>query len=370
MIGKQLRTVRKQRPPVGAQPGTLAIATAALPPLVHVIDYGIDVIRETRLDSLEGLVAYERQHLVTWYDVQGVGDERILQHFVESLDIHPLAMADAVNMPNRPKAEEYENFLFIITAMAKLNEIPRVELEQISIFLGKNYVLTLQRGYHDLLDPVRVRLRQGKGGIRKNGSDYLAYAILDTVIDGYYPVLEVLGEYFEDLETRVVEASTKQTLGEIYHVRREILTLRRVVWPTREAVSSLIRDESKYIKKSVRLYLRDCYDHCVEVIDVIENFRELAGDLTDVFLSGTSNRLNEVMKVLTIISTIFIPLSFIAGIYGMNFEYMPELKYKWSYPIFWIVILVTISVMLWFFYSKGWITSPFKSKDRESDGEK
>jgi magnesium transporter len=227
----------------------------------------------------------------------------------------------------------------------------------VSLVLGRRFLLTFQERLGDVLDPVRERIRQGIGPIRRAGPDYLAYAVIDAVIDGYYPILEQFGERLEALEDDVVLSPTPLLLRRIHHVKRELLDIRRAVWPQREAVSAVIRGDHELVGQEVRTYFRDVYDHCIQIMDVVETYRELAGGLMDVYLSSVSNRQNEVMKVLTVMASIFIPLTFLAGIYGMNFEHMPELHKRWAYPILLAVMAGVAGVMLLFFYRKGWLGS-------------
>jgi magnesium transporter len=336
-------------------PGTLVINDKAAQPTLRLFDYGPDYVEERELADPQEVMPYLEKDSVTWLDVQGLGDEQVLRKLGEIFHIHPLALADVVNVPQRPKVEEYPHHEFIITRMAMLQPEGGLDTEQVSLFIGKNYLLTLQERYGDCFDPVRKRIQTGKGLIRKAGPDYLGYALIDVIIDHYYPLLEEFGEHLERLEDDVVAKPGSETLHQIYKVKRELLTLRRAIWPQRDMVNSLIRDESVLISEQVRVYLRDCYDHAVQIMDVVETYRELAGGLLDVYLSSVSNRMNEVMKVLTIIATIFIPTSFIAGIYGMNFEWMPELKWAWGYPAVWTIILSVVGGMIYFFKRLGWI---------------
>ena len=357
----------KRYPPVGSSPGAFAQNNRAVETRVYLIEYTAGEYVEREIEDLETLVACGASEVVSWVEVKGLGTSEVLRRLGEIFGVHPLAMADVVNVPGRSKVEEYDNFVFIISAMVARNEIPAVRIEQVSIILGKHFVITFQENYDDILEPVRDRLRQCRGIIRRNGPDYLAYAILDSLIDGYFPVLESLGEFLETLERNVIGNPSKMTVRLIYQVKRELLKLRRSIWPQREALQALTRDENKFFKRGIRLYLRDCYDHCVQIIDVIETYRELCGGFTDIYLSSISNRLNEVMKVLTIISTIFIPLSFLTSIYGMNFEGMPEIHYKWGYPVFWLIILFLGVVMLFFFYRRGWLSSDVSQLSDEPD---
>jgi magnesium transporter len=336
-------------------PGTLVINDKAAQPTLRLFDYGPDYVEERELADPQEVMPYLEKDSVTWLDVQGLGDEQVLRKLGEIFHIHPLALADVVNVPQRPKVEEYPHHEFIITRMAMLQPEGGLDTEQVSLFIGKNYLLTLQERYGDCFDPVRKRIQTGKGLIRKAGPDYLGYALIDVIIDHYYPLLEEFGEHLERLEDDVVAKPGSETLHQIYKVKRELLTLRRAIWPQRDMVNSLIRDESVLISEQVRVYLRDCYDHAVQIMDVVETYRELAGGLLDVYLSSVSNRMNEVMKVLTIIATIFIPTSFIAGIYGMNFEWMPELKWAWGYPAVLTIILSVVGGMIYFFKRLGWI---------------
>lgn len=348
---------KKHRPPQGSQPGTLITDADASAPRLHVIHYSGEEFEEAELEpsQVQTITSMRGGKGVTWVDIQGLANLELLQNVAEQFSIHPLALEDVTHIPQRPKAEEFDNSIFIITYMISAKELPEIDVEQVSLFLGPDYVVTFQERHGDVLEPIRTRLRQNKGPIRKNGSDYLAYAILDAVIDAYYPVLEVLGEYLEDLESEVIENPNEESLQRVYQVRREMLALRRSIFPQREVLSSLIRDGSKLFKKTTTVYLRDCYDHCAQIIEVLETYREICGSLMDVYLSGLSNKMNEVMKVLTVISTIFIPLSFLAGVYGMNFQHMPELKETWAYPTFWCIAISIAVGMLFYFRRLGWI---------------
>ena len=349
----------KRHPPVGSRPGTLMIPAAAPRPVVRVIDYTPERVVEREVTDVEELPALIDTDSVTWVDVQGIGDEVLIRRLGELFSIHALALEDAVNVPQRPKSESYEKHQLFITRMGWMgrarSDEPDLETEQLSIFLGAHFVLTLQERHGDLFDPVRERIRSGRGPMRRSGPDYLAYALIDTVIDGYYPILEAMGEYLEQLEEATFTGARKSDLRHIYHAKRQLLELRRAVWPQREAVNALIRDENPLVSPQVRVYLRDCYDHAVQVIDVTETFRELASNLMDIYLSAVSQRTNEVMKVLTIVSSIFIPLTFLAGIYGMNFAHMPELSHRWAYPALLLLMLFITAGMLLLFRRIGWL---------------
>jgi magnesium transporter len=298
--------------------------------------------------------------------VQGLGDEEVLMSLGEVFQLHPLMLEDVVNVPQRPKVEDYGDQLLIIARMVMIKPGDGFISEQVSLILGKHYLTTVQEEpERDCFGPVRHRIKNGKGIIRKQGPDYLAYALLDAVIDGFFPVLEAYGERIEALENEVVTAPSRQTLEKIHLIRRELLDLRRAIWPQRDAITALMRDGSPLISQEVSVYLRDCYDHTIQVLDMVETYRELASSLMDVYLSSISNKMNEVMKVLTVISTVFIPLTFVAGIYGMNFNTeksplnMPELNWYWGYVVCWAVMLTIAAGLIYYFWRKGWFKSSF-----------
>jgi len=347
---------KKRHPPVGARPGTLVIPEGAAKPRISVYDYTLEEVREAAIERVSDLKPYLERDSVTWVNVEGLGDETVLQETADLFGLHPLLIEDVVNVPQRPKVEPYGDLLLLITRMITIGntEGARAESEQVSIVLAKRYVLTFQEKQGDVFDPLRARIHRGLGAIRRSGTDYLAYAILDTVIDAYYPALEQIGEYLEELETEVVEEPSNATVGRIYDLKRQLLTFRRAVWPQRDMINRMVHEEAAFTEP-VRVYLRDCYDHCVQATDIIESYREMAAGLLDVYLSSVSNRTNEVMKVLTIMASIFIPLTFIAGVYGMNFEFMPELRHRLAYPILLTVMIVTAAAMLWYFQRLGWI---------------
>ncbi|MBN1422420.1 MAG: magnesium/cobalt transporter CorA [Planctomycetes bacterium] len=346
---------RRRRAPAGAPPGHLAIDPTAPSPRVRVIRYDADAVEEAEVARPGDIEPIRAKGGVLWVDVQGLGDESILREIGTIFAIHELALADAVNIPQRPKAEAYESHAFLVTRMVREGEAKELIAEQVSIAVGDRFVLSLQQRYGDCLDPVRDRIRTGKGRIRKLDADYLAYAILDAVLDGYFPVLEDLGERLEALEDRIIEKPSRETLAEIFELRRRLLELRRAIWPQRDAVNVLIRDEIPWIGKKTRPFFRDTYDHVVQILDVVEGHREIAASFIDVYLSSVSNRMNEVMKVLTIIATIFIPLTFIAGVYGMNFEHMPEIGWRLGYPLCWLAMLGVTAALVIFFRRKGWL---------------
>jgi magnesium transporter len=265
-------------------------------------------------------------------------------------------MEDILHTDQRPKMEDFEDYIFIVTKMLFFDQEKReLKAEQLSLILGENYVVTFQERVGDVFEPIRERIRKGKGRVRKMQSDYLAYALIDAVVDHYFIVLEKIGETVESLEEELVTNPTPETLQAIHHLKRELIFLRKSVWPLRELISGLERGEASLIQEKTTVFLRDVYDHTIQVIDTVESLRDMVSGMLDVYLSSVSNRMNEVMKVLTIIATIFIPMTFIAGIYGMNFENMPELKWPWGYPLVWCVILAIGIVMLGYFKKKKWL---------------
>ena len=347
----------------GSMPGTIAIADSAKPPEITLIDYNRQHYRYATNLTPEECTAHLTTGSVSWVDVGGLGDRLTLEKLAQVFHLHPLLVENIVNVPQRPKLEDYQNRLVIIAQMVNYDPKGKgIWLEQVSFILGENYLLTVQEEPHqDCFSPVRDRLAKSKGIIRQQKADYLTYALWDSLIDGYFPVLELYSEKIEELEVLVLNQPTETTLSQIHHIRRELLSLRRAVWPQRDILNILIRDGHPLIDDSVLRYFKDCYDHTVQIIDTIEIYRELASGLMDVYLSAVSNKMNQVMKLLAIISTVFIPLTFIAGIYGMNFNTqvsplnMPELDWYWGYPLC-IAIMLTIAISLIFYFQRlGWL---------------
>lgn len=349
----------------GTIPGTISIDEDARPSTIVLIDYNQEQVRRMANLTPEACGSYLETNSVSWIDVLGLGSEDILKGLSQVFKLHPLVLEDLVNVPQRPKVENYEEQLVVITQMVMPKEkASGFWIEQVSFVLGKHYLLTFQEEpERDCFSRVRKRIRHNQGIIRKRQADYLAYALWDAIIDSFFPVLEAYGEQIDELEDEVVINPTNKTLAKIYQLKRELLALRRVLWPQRDAISTLIRDPSPLISPDVQIYLRDCYDHTVELLDIMSTYRELASSLMDVYLSSVSNKMNEVMKLLTVISTIFIPLTFVAGIYGMNFNpeaspwNMPELNWYWGYPLCWAVMIVIASGLIYFFWRCGWFSS-------------
>jgi magnesium transporter len=345
----------------GAQPGTLNPASSSSPKLV-LIDYHETTATRITLAAPEDCAAYLDSESVSWIDVQGLGDADTLQRVGEVFHLHPLLLEDVVNVPQRPKIEIRGNQLLIITQMVTL--VPgeqRFVSEQVSFILGKNYLLTVQEEpEHDCFEPIRSRILLGKGIIRRRGTDYLTYALLDAIVDGFFPVLEAYGKKLEALEEQVVSRPSQRTLRSIHRIKQEMSTLRHLIWLQRDTLATLLRDNDDLINQDLEIYLRDCYDHAVQLLDIVESYRDACGGLMDIYLSAVSNRMNEVMKTLTVISTIFIPLTFVAGIYGMNFNpeasplNMPELNWYWGYPLVWLFMIAIALSLMYFFWRRGW----------------
>jgi magnesium transporter len=359
--GQGKRAVFRRQTLPGAVPGTLEIDPGAPFPRIHVIGYSPEEMEEKEITGTTELSAFMETWPVTWVNVDGLGDSPTLLALAEIFQIHKLALEDVVHVHQRSKVEVYPDNLFIVSRMVSLNK-GQVDTEQISLFLGRKAVLTFQEHEGDCLDPVRERLRKNKGRIRQAGADYLAYAVLDAVVDAYFPLLEEYGELLDGLEEIILGQPDKTTITEIHRVKRDLMEIRRAIWPLRETVNGLLRDEG-FVEANTIPYLRDCYDHVILVIDMVENFRDMASSLMEFYLSSVSNRMNEIMKVLTIIATIFIPLTFITGIYGMNFNpdaspwNMPELNWKYGYLFTWAIMVVIGVTMLLFFRRRSWLRS-------------
>ncbi len=349
------RFIKRSSKTIGLPPGELIhIGEKRIEkPSITVIDYDEKNFEEKQVESVEKCFPYKDKSTVSWINIDGIHEIDIVKKIGECFNIHPLVQEDIVNTGQRPKIEDFENYIYIVL---KMLHQPKDEIisEQISIILGKGFVISFQESTGDVFNYVRERLRKGKGRIRKMGSDYLAYTLFDAIVDNYFIILEKLGERIESIETEVVDNPTPETLQTIYNLKRELIYLRKSIWPLREVISGLQRNESKLIAKSTEIYLRDVYDHTIQVIDSVETFRDMTSGILDVYMSSVSNKMNEVMKVLTIFAAIFIPLTFIAGVYGMNFQYMPELAWRWGYFIILIIMLIVGLSLVGYFKRKKW----------------
>jgi magnesium transporter len=353
-----VRFMKKSSKKAGMPPGSLVHIGEKKTERVRirVIMYDEESMEEKDLDSIDECFQYIGRSGKTWINIDGIHEVGIIEKIGHNLHLHPLVLEDILNTDQRPKLDDYEDYLFICAKMLTYDsENSRLNVENISLVLSSDYVISLQEVEGDIFDPIRERLRKGKGRIRKEGHDYLAYTLLDAIVDNYFTVLEKIGEEIESLEEEVISDPDERTVEGIHHLKRELIFLRKSVWPLREVVNTLDRGESPIVQDGTRVFLRDVYDHTIQVMDTTETFRDMVSGMLDVYLSSISNRMNQVMKVLTIIATIFIPLTFIAGIYGMNFKYMPELELKWAYPLVLGCMLVIGIIMLIWFRRKRWL---------------
>ena len=349
----------KRRTPPGAAPGTLIADPMAAQTSIDMIGYGKDQFVERQGVSINDICAMKGTVPGMWINVYGLADIERVRALGDIFGLHSLALEDVVNVHQRPKAEEYENHVFVVMRMILASD--HVETEQVSMFVGNDFILTFQERSGDCFEPVRERLRHHKGRIRDLGTDYLAYALIDAIIDAYFPVLENYGERLEDLEDAVVAQPSPELIAQVHTMKRDLLSLRRAIWPHREMINMLIRDETRLVTDQTRLYIRDCYDHTIQLMDIVETYREIASGLVDVYLSSMSTRLNDIMKVLTIIATIFMPLSFIASLYGMNFDRttspwnMPELGWRYGYPFALAVMAISAAGLVYYFWKQRWL---------------
>ncbi len=343
---------------------------AGLPPgtLVHIGQKKVDVQKisvvdydENRVDEYEvediqrQCIAIKDKPTVTWINVDGLHETEKLKALGDCFGLHPLVLEDILNTDQRPKMEDYGDYLFLVFKMLHCKAESSVVLqEQISLILGATFVISFQEGEEEVFEPVRERIRSGKGLMRKMGPDYLVYSLLDVTVDNYFSVLEKLGENIEVLADRVLKTPAPKTLGEVQISKREMLFVHRWIWPLREAIGALSKRDSTLVKESTAIYLRDVYDHTLQIMDAVDLYREMLSETLDLYVSTVSNKLNQVMTVLTIIATIFIPLTFLAGVYGMNFKYMPELEWRWGYPLIWAVMVAVGVSMLVAFKRKKW----------------
>jgi magnesium transporter len=345
----------------GTAPGTIVAPEGAQPTTIDVIAWGPtgDVIAEGRVEPTRVHELHVSGPGMVWVNVEGLDDVARLRELAAEFGMHPLVLEDVVSVHQRPKAESWDERRFLVARMS--SQLPTQLTEQVSMFFGPGFLLSFQEGFEgDVFDLVRRRIITGDDNLRTLGSDYLGYALIDAVVDGYFPVLESYGERLEELEEQILFFADKSQVREVHVLKRELLAVRRAVWPLREAVNAMLRDEGEIIGPETHRHLLDTYDHVIQVIDLLETYRELGSGLIDLYLSSVSNRMNDIMKVLTIISTIFIPLTFIVGVYGMNFDTqskwnMPELRWHYGYPLVWVLMLVVVVVQILFFRHLGWI---------------
>ncbi len=353
------RTLKRKSKKVGLAPGSLIYTGEKSTEKIRIsiINYNEATLVEKELNNIEECYSYINSSTNTWINIEGLNDIKMIERLGLKFNIHPLVLEDILNTDQRPKMNDYDDYLYVVLRMLTYDPVERlISSEQISLILGHNYLISLQEKSGDLFEGVRERIRNGKGKIRKLGADYLAYALIDSVVDGYFTILEKIGELVEDIEDELITEPKPENLHTIHQLRREMILLRKSVWPLREVINMMEKEETSIIKKTINIYLRDVYEHTIQIIDTIESFRDMISGMLDTYLSSVSNKMNEVMKVLTIIATIFIPLTFIAGVWGMNFEHMPELKWPWIYPYgFWALMILIGGVMIMYFKRKHWL---------------
>ncbi len=358
MSAKRRHIKAARRSPPGSVPGKLDIALSAAKPTIRVMAFGPNDLVERQVDDVGSIVEMRQTFPTIWIDIVQFGDAQLISEIGAAFDLHSLALEDAINTHQRPKIEEYDDRLFIVALM--LDKAGSVETEQVAFFMGDGYLITFQERPGDCFENVRDRIRKATGRIRSAGPDYTCYALLDAIIDSYFPALENAGDQLEALEDRVTSSPEPGNISELHDMKRKLLLLRRAIWPHREVFNTLLRNEHPLIHAETRPFLRDCYDHTIQLMDIVETYREMASGLVDVHISSVSMKLNEVIKVLTIVATVFIPLSFIASVYGMNFDRekspwnMPELGWYFGYPFALALMCASAAGLVWYIWKKGW----------------
>jgi len=350
------KSIKRISRKAGLPPGTLVHIgeRKAEQVKITIIDYDESQVQEKIAEKIEECFPFKDKPTVTWINIDGIHKVEVIEKIGNCFNLHPLILEDILNTGQRPKIEDFGEHIFLVLKMLYYLE-KEITIEQVSLILGPNFVISFQEREGDVFNNIRERIRNNKGRIRKMGADYLAYSLLDAIVDGYFVILEKVGEEIEDIEEKLIKNPTPKTVQIIHNLKREMISLRKSVWPLREVVGVLERGESSLIKKTTGVYLRDVYDHTIQVIDTIETYRDMISGMLDIYLSSISNRMNEVMKILTIIATIFIPLTFIAGIYGMNFRFMPELGWRLGYPAVLFIMVIIGIVMLFYFRRKKWL---------------
>lgn len=341
----------------GLSPGTLHLEGEPRtgPVRITLMDYDATRYVEKQCDSIEECFPYRDTGTITWINIDGLANTEVIEKIGRHFAIHPLILEDILNTEQRPKMEDLDSYLYLNLKMLMLaGPEKEIRAEHVSMIIGPHHLISFQETVGDVFDPVRDRIRRD-GRIRKNGSDYLAYALIDDIVDNYFIVMEQIQERVEDLEEELVVHPLQQSLRKINQLKKEMIFLRKAVWPLRELITGLERTDSPLIQESTHIYLRDVYDHTIQVIDTLETLRDMVSGMLDIYLSGLSYKMNEIMKVLTLIATIFIPLTFVAGVYGMNFHYMPELTWEYGYITVWGVMIAIVIVMLSYFRKREWI---------------
>ena len=353
----KLGSLRRRKRP-GASPGTLVHTGEVKTDRVqlHRIDYDADRLNERELASIDEAFPMDEDATVTWLNVDGLHDVEVIQTLGERVGLHPLVMEDILSTGQRPKLDDYEDLVYIVLRMVHF-DAPSEELidEQVSLVVGRNVVISFQERPGDVFDSVRERLRAAKGRIRDSGADYLAYALIDAVVDHYFVTLEQLSDTIEDLSEDILQSPDPESLERVHDLKQSLILMRKSIWPLREVAGKLVRAEAPIFEPATLVFVRDVYDHAVQVIDTVESLRDIVTGMHDIYLSSLSNRMNEIMKVLTIIATIFIPLTFIAGVYGMNFQYMPELEWRWGYFVALGAMAILAAIMIVLFRRRRWL---------------
>jgi magnesium transporter len=342
----------------GESPGSLKVPKdmPQIAPVITLIEYGPDCLEERKDAGCDELLQHLDNELVTWINIDGLGDLSVLRILGERFNLHPLALEDVVETTQRPKVEQYDDYLFIIAKMIYLTENKEISGEQVSMFLGKTFLITLQEeADFDVFEPVRARIRSGKGRIRTAGADYLAYALLDSIIDHYYPVLESIGAEIDGIEDELIDNPLKRPVGSLHEHKRTLTQIRRMVWPLRDVTNLLLHEDPGLIRPETKVFLRDCYDHSVQLMDVVESYRDVLSGLTEIHIASIGLRTNEIMRVLTVVSSIFIPLTFVAGVYGMNFAHMPELSERYGYAVCLLFMFLIAIGQLIYFKKRRWL---------------
>lgn len=357
-IKKVKRLISSRPKQIGLPPGTLIYTGEKEKEQVKIklFEYDQNEFVEKEILNIENVFPCKDNDKISWINIDGIHNLEIMEKTQNHFNIHPLTMEDILHITQRPKMEEYEDYVFIVLRMLFYDESFRIlKSEQVSLILGKNYLITFLEDEGDVFDPVRDRIRKTGAKIKSNGSDFLAYSLIDSIVDSYFHILEQIGEEVEELEDRLVLQPEREDLQIVHRMRRNMILLRKSVWPLREVITAMQRNDHVVIQRQTQIYLRDLYDHIIQIIDTIESYRDMLVGMLDAYLSSMSNKMNEVMKVLTIISTLFIPLTFLAGVYGMNFKFFPELEMGWMYPWgFWVITLIVVIIMLIFFKKKKW----------------
>ncbi|MGH7502865.1 MAG: magnesium/cobalt transporter CorA [Longimicrobiales bacterium] len=352
------RLIRRRGKPAGALPGTVVHTGARRVDAVtfDLMRFDAQRFEEEHPTSLEACFPFEAGEETSWLNVDGLHDTQQIFRLGELAGLHPLVVEDVASTAQRPKVEDYDSRLYIVLRMLHTDRATgETEEEQLSLILGRHSLISVQEAPGDVFDGVRDRIRNSKGKIRQRGADYLAYSLMDAVVDAYFGIVETLSDRLEALEDVVLDDPTRAAMADLHRLRGELLVVRRVVWPLREVFSTLIREENDLISADTKVFLRDTYDHAVQVIDSVETLRDVVSGLIELYLSNVTMRTNDVMKVLTVVGTVFIPLTFIVGVYGMNFDYLPELHWRWSYPLLWLIMILLAGGMLAHFHRRGWL---------------